>query len=139
MKRLARDQAKKLQDDARLAKAWRQWHAEELAEARNGPHGAIVTELMDVLDRLTPSSAPALLACFERPDWTAVSYDVRLTILHQLNTAITRLREQHGAPPIDDGVPGERDNSFRRIKNLMFAAPPGAHPGPNQMKQANSA
>ena len=53
MKRLARDQQKKLADDARLARAWRQWHAEELAEARNGPHGAIVAELTTVLDRLT--------------------------------------------------------------------------------------
>ena len=82
---------------------------------------------------------PALLACFERPDWAAVSYDVRLTILHELNTAITCLREQQGLPPFDDGVPGERDNVFRRIKDLMFAAPPGAHPGLNQMEQANSA
>jgi hypothetical protein len=139
MKRLARDQQKKLADDARLARAWRQWHAEELAEARNGPHGAIVAELTTVLDRLTSSSAPALLACFERPDWAAVSYDVRLTILHELNTAITCLREQQGLPPFDDGVPGERDNVFRRIKDLMFAAPPGAHPGLNQMEQANSA
>jgi hypothetical protein len=139
MKRLARDQQKKLADDARLAKAWRKWHEEELAEARNGPHGAIVAELTTVLDRLTSSSAPALLACFERPDWAAVSYDVRLTILHELNTAVTRLHEQQGMPPFDDGVPGERDNIFRRIKNLMFAAPPGACPGPDQMKQANSA
>jgi hypothetical protein len=129
MKRLARDQQKKLADDAKLAKAWRAWHAEELKEARNGPHGVIVAELMGVLDRLTTSSAPALLACFERPDWNVVSYDVRLTILHQLNTAITRLHEQQGMPPFDDGVPGERDNVFRRIKTLMFAAPPGAHPG----------
>ena len=64
---------------------------------------------------------------------------MRLTILHQLNTAITRLREQQGMPPFDDGVPGERDNVFRRIKDLMFAAPPGAHPGSNQMKQGNDA
>ena len=78
MKRLARDQQKKLADDARLARAWRQWHAEELAEARNGPDGAIVAELTTVLDRLTSSSAPALLACFERPDWSVVSYDVRV-------------------------------------------------------------
>jgi hypothetical protein len=134
MKRLARDQEKKLHDDAQLARAWCKWHAEELAEARKGPHGAIVTELMAVLNQLTLRSAPVLLACFEHTDWNAVSHDVRLTILHELNVAITRLREQQGLSPFDDGVPGERDNVFRRIKDLMFAAPPGAHPGLNRMK-----
>jgi hypothetical protein len=138
MKRLPPDQAKKIADDAKLAKAWRKWHEEELAEARNGPHGAIVTELMIVLDRLTTSSAPALLACFERPDWNAVHYDVRLVVLHELNTAITRLREQQSMPPFDDGVPGERDNVFRRIKDLMFAAPPGAHAGSNHTQQRSN-
>jgi hypothetical protein len=69
--------------------------------------------------RLTPSSAPALLDCFERPNWNVVSYDVRMTILHELNAAITYLRERQGMPPFDDGVPGERDNIFRRIKDLI--------------------
>jgi hypothetical protein len=135
MKRLTRDQQKKLQDDAKLAKAWRAWHAEELKEARDGPNGAIVNELMAVLDQLTSHSASALLACFERPDWSVVSYDVRLTLLHELNIAVTRLRERQGMSPFDDGVPGERNNIFRRIKALMFAALPGAHPGSNHMKR----
>ena len=40
-------------------------------------------------------------------------------------------------PPFDDGVLGERDNVFRRIKDLMFAAPPGASPGSNPMETSN--
>ena len=105
-RRLPRNEAKRLADNARLTKAWRKWHAEELAEACNGPHGAIVAELMSVLDQLTPNSAPALLACFERTEWTVVGYDVRLVILHELNVAITNLRESAGLSSFDDGVPG---------------------------------
>jgi hypothetical protein len=39
-----RDEAKELQDQARLAKAWRAFHAEELKEALAGPHGAVVSK-----------------------------------------------------------------------------------------------
>ena len=91
---------------------------------------------MAFLDRLELSSASAC-SLVSSAGLDSVSYDVRLTILHELNTAITRLREQQGMPPFDDRVPGERDNVFRRIKHiLLFAAPPGAHPGSNHMKQA---
>ena len=140
MKRLGRDQEKKLHDDAKLAKAWRYWHSEELKEARNGSYGTIVNEVMAVLDNLTVQSAPALLACFERTDWNAVSADVRLIVLHELNVAVTRIRESRGLPPFDDGLPDvDRNNVFRLIKNLMFAASPGAHPGSDHMKQGNNA
>jgi hypothetical protein len=52
MKRLARDQEKKLHDDAQLAKAWCKWHAEELAEARKGPH--------DLMFAAPPGAHPGL-------------------------------------------------------------------------------
>jgi hypothetical protein len=136
-RRLPRNQQKKLEDDARLLKAWRAWHAEQLNSALASSHGAMVAELMGVLDRVELSSAASLLACVQRSDWSAVSYDVRLTVLHQINNTITRLRERHGLPPIDDPLPGRPDNVFRRIKNLMFAAPPGAHPGLQPTQQRN--
>src|SRR5262245_6035446 len=31
---------------------------------------------------------------------------------YELNTAITTIREKHGPPPIDDGVPGEPDTPY---------------------------
>jgi hypothetical protein len=37
--------------------------------------------------------------------------------------------------PIDDPLSDQPDNVFRRIKQTLFAAPPGAHPGSDQMKQ----
>ena len=90
---------------------------------------------MTLLDRLELNSAATLLACIQRTDWSAISYDVRLTILHQINRTITRLRERNGMVAIDDPLPGQPDNVFRRIKQMLFAAPPGAHAGSNRMKQ----
>lgn len=92
MKRLPRDQEKELADQARLLKAWRAWHAEQLANAIAGTHGTIIAELMTLLDRLELNSAAALLDFMRRSDWSSVSYDTRLTVLHHINDRITRRR-----------------------------------------------
>ena len=119
---------------------WKAWHAEQLADALAGAHRATIAELMMLLDQLELSSAAVLLDYMQRSDWSSVSYEVRLTALHQVNQSITRLRERNGMPGIDDPLPHQPDNVFRRIRHiLLFAAPPGAHPGLNQMKQGNDA
>ena len=87
MKRLPRDQ-KEARGRPRLMRAYRAWHAEQLADAIAGAHGVIVAELMVQLDRLELSSAAALLDHMQRTDWSSVSYDVRLTVLHQINRSI---------------------------------------------------
>src|SRR6266436_3544476 len=61
MKRLPRDQQKELADNARLLRAWKKFHREELEEALAGPHGATIAELLTLLDRLELSSAAVLL------------------------------------------------------------------------------
>jgi hypothetical protein len=124
---LTKDQ--KLAEVQKLSRAYKQWHREQLDAALTGAHGATVAELMSLLDRLELNSAAALLACVQRIDWSAISYDVRFTLLHQINQTIARLRERNGMLAIDDPLPGQPDNVFRRIKQMLFAAPPGAHPG----------
>ena len=78
---------------------------------------------MTLLDRLEPSSAAPLLAFIRRSDWSSVSYDTRLTVLHQINDRITRMRERHGLSPFDDPLPGQPDNVFqdRSIDPRPFA------------------
>jgi hypothetical protein len=68
MKRLPRDQAKELADQARLLRAWKQWHQEQLDEALAGVHGAQIAELMVQLDWLELDSAVSLLASIQRTD-----------------------------------------------------------------------
>jgi hypothetical protein len=118
MKRRTAAQEQKYVDEARLLRVWRQRHAEELEEALAGPDGALVSELMVLLDQLELNSAAALLDFIQRSDWNSVSYDTRLVVLHQVNDTITKMRERNGLPPFDDGLPGSRDNVFRVIRSL---------------------
>lgn len=67
-----------------MLRAWRNWYREELEAALAGLHGAVIAELMGT----------------------------RLTVLHEVNSTITRLRERNGLAPIDDPLPSERENVF---------------------------
>lgn len=118
--------------NAHLLRAWRKWHREQLEQALEGPHGAMVGRLMVVLKSLTEGSAPLLLAYIHGVDWSTVDHPTRLTALHEISTAIVKLRERNGLSPFDDGLPGERDNMFRVVRSILLsaeAAPPGAHAG----------
>jgi hypothetical protein len=123
-------QEPKIADDARLIRAWRAWHCEQLAEALAGPHGAQLSELMTLLNRLEPSSAAPLLAFIRRSDWSSVNYDTRLTVLHQINDRITRMRERHGLAPFDDPLPGQPDNVFRIVRAILTPSPAHEHGSP---------
>lgn len=120
MKHRSREQDKKLADDAWLLRAWKTFHREELAQALAGPHGPMLERLMHILKDLA-SSQPVLLAFVRGVDWREIAHDVRFIALHEINTAITKLRERNGLCPFDDGVPGERDNAFRVVKAILLA------------------
>ena len=126
------EQAQKLADDARLLRSWRKWHREELETALAGPHGAMVERLIFILKGLTLESAPLLLAYIRGVDWATVDYPTRLTVLHEVNAAITRMRERNGLSHFDDGFPGDPPNVFQVIRTILIpaeAAPSGAHAG----------
>jgi hypothetical protein len=110
----------KLADDARLLRAWRQWHREQLDEVLAGPHGAAVALVVGFLDGMGPQSAPALIALLDQHDWGRIDHNVRYVLLHEINQTITRLRERAGLAPIDDPLPGQRLNAFLRIKEHLF-------------------
>jgi len=53
-------------------------------------------------------------------------------VVYELNTAITAIREKHGPPPIEDGLPGEPDMPYRAIRAIVLTPSPhheGAHRG----------
>jgi hypothetical protein len=62
-----------------------------------------------------------LLTAVQRLDWSPVSRDVRFTVLHQIHQSIIRLRERNGLPPLDDPLPGQPDNVFQRVKQMLLA------------------
>jgi hypothetical protein len=119
---------KELRDGAHLLRAWKRWHADQLEETLNGPHGTAVAQVMATLEHMTPNSAPALISLMRDFDWSQMSANVRLVVLHEINQAITRLRERAGLAPIDDALPGERPNAFSLIKDLLFPQKRGPSP-----------
>ena len=125
---------RKLADDARLLRAWRNWHRDELEAALVGPHGAVATRLVQLLRDLTLKSAPTLLEFIHAQDWKSIDHDTRFVLLHEVGTAITKLREQNNLVPFDDMPDDNRLNVFLTIRRAIVfptpgVAPPGAKPG----------
>jgi hypothetical protein len=114
------EKEKELRDNAHLLRTWRRWHREQLDEVLAGPHGTAVAQVVAFLKHMQPGSASALIALLRDFDWSEMDAGVRLVVLHEINEAITRLRERAGLAPIDDALPGQRLNAFLRIREHLF-------------------
>ena len=128
MKRGRTKQEQKLIDDTRLLRAWKKFHAEEKTAVLAGPHGAVLGELLRMLMNLQHVQPAQLIGLARSIDWAVIDYDTKLTVLHEINSAITKFREKRGLEPIDDTVEGEPP--FRTLKAILFPAraPTGAKP-----------
>jgi len=111
---------KELADNARLLRAWKRWHAEQLQEALEGAHAAVLRRLMEQLKNL--HNARALVDAVAAEDWSAVDANTRLIALHEVNAAIVHQRERAGQPPLDDPLPGAPENAFRMIRAIITQA-----------------
>ena len=132
MKRQRTAQEKKLADDARLMRAWRAFHREEREAALAGPYAVTLAELFRMFANLVHVQPAQLIGFIGAIDWAAIDFQTRLTVLHELNTAITKFREKRGLEPIDDALPSNPDTPFRTIKAIVFSSSPpnkGAHRG----------
>jgi hypothetical protein len=109
-----------LADNARLLREWRNWHAEELAEALAGPHRHVLEPLMQLLENLNLRSSATLLDFIRAQNWSAVDAQTKLTVLHEISTAICKLRERNGKAPIDDALWGEPATAFQVIRSIVI-------------------
>ena len=103
--------------DARLLRAWRAWHAEQLQEALVGLHRDVMERLMAQLKDLR--TARELVNAIETMDWSTVDANTRLIALHEINVAICKLRERLGQEPIDDGLWHEPPRAYQLIKQII--------------------
>jgi hypothetical protein len=113
------ERERELAEQQRLLRAWKKFHREEREAALAGPHGPMVERLTYILESLELNSAPLLLAYVRGVDWQTVDYSTRLTVLHEVNTAVTKLREHNGLSPFDDGMPGDRPSVFQTIRGIV--------------------
>ena len=129
-RRTAAQAEKELRDKSRLLRAWKKFHREERDAVLSGPHATTLIELFRMFANLKHVAPAQLVGFISAIDWSAIDYQTRLTVLHELNTAITRYRERCGLEPISDNLPNEPESPFRAIKAILF--PPqheGAHRG----------
>jgi hypothetical protein len=117
--RRASEKNRNLEDDAHLLRAWRNWHRERLEEACSGPHRMLLETLLVRLKNLQMNSAAGLLNFIREQDWSAVDIEIRFIVLHELNSAIVRLRERNGLDGISDPLPGQKESLFRTVKALL--------------------
>jgi len=113
--------AKRLNDTLRLMRWHRAWHREQRQAALAGPHGPALAELLRMFESLKSVQPAQLLGYASSIDWSAIPFDVRLTVLHEANDAITRYREKCGLAPIDDALPGEPLRVFQLLRAIVTA------------------
>src|SRR6516225_8155326 len=126
MRRSKSEKDKKLADDQRLLRWWRAFHREERDAVLAGPHARTLAELFRMFSSIQYVTPAQLVGFIGAIDWNAIDYQTRLTVLHEVNSAITKFREKRGLESIDDPLPGQPDNAFRIIKNLFTSFPPRA-------------
>src|SRR5215468_4087226 len=102
-------------------RVWRAWHRERLEKALNGVHRDVFARLMRQLKELR--SVRQLVNFISAQDWGAVDADTRAIALHQINVAITALRESNGLLPFDDALPGARPNTFEIVRKIITGFP----------------
>src|SRR5262245_65609165 len=105
MRRRQSERDKELRDNARLLRWWKAWHREQLEQALDGMHGDIMRGLMAQLKDLR--SARELVEFISARDWSRVDANTRIVALHEINRAITKLRERMELTTIDDALPGQ--------------------------------
>jgi hypothetical protein len=110
---------KKLADEARLLCWWKAWHREQREAVLTGPHGAVLGELLRMVEHLSHVQPAQLIGFARSIDWAVIDSDTKLTVLHEINSSITKFREKRGEEPIDDALPGEPLRVFQIIRGIV--------------------
>jgi hypothetical protein len=118
-KHLPKARTDELEDNAKLLRIWHAWHAEQLQQILAGPDGAAIAPVIEQLKALGPGKSQALIELVQRCDWSTVGADAKFVLLHELNTAISRVRRTLKLDPISDPLPGQPENLFRIIKTIL--------------------
>jgi len=122
MKRRKSEKDKKLANDARLLRWWRAWHREERDAVLSGPHARTLAELFRAFSAIDCIQQSQLVGFIGAIDWSAIDYQTRLVVLHELNRSITKLRESQKLDPIDDPVDDDAPpNAFQVIRGILLS------------------
>jgi hypothetical protein len=132
----ARDKA--LKERTHELRQWRRWRRERVEALLQGPYAKSVHVLLAFFR--TMAGPKALLDFIRSGPWCDADADVRFEILALVNATIIKRRESMGLVPFDDALPGQPDNVFLILRELLApneihdsrreaVTPPGAEPG----------
>ena len=109
--------------DGKMFRTWKKFHRDEKAAVLAGPYARTLSELFRMFANIECVQPAQLIGFIDAIDWGSIDFDTRLTVLHEVNAAVTRYREKRGLPPIDDPLPGAPDNVFRAIRKILTELP----------------
>jgi len=118
-KRSKKEKEKELADNARLLRAWKKFHREEREAVLAGPYAATLVELFRMFSAIEHVKPSQLIGFIGAIDWASIDYQTRLTVLHEVNEAITKFRESQKLNPFDDALPGEPLRAYQVIRDII--------------------
>lgn len=111
---------KKLRDQQKLHRQWKNWHKEKAQALLDGPYGKDIKGIKLFVDTMTLSSSAALVSLVERAAWLLnAPVEVRQGVLTLINHSIVSLRERNGMDPFDDALPHEPPTAFQQIREIL--------------------
>jgi hypothetical protein len=109
--------------DAKMFRAWKKFHREEREAVLSGPYATMLAELFRMFANIDCVQPAQLIGFIGAIDWGSIDFETRLTVLHEVNAAIAKLREKRGLPPIDDPLPGAPPNAYQIIRKILTESP----------------
>jgi len=80
---------------------------------------AALEPLMALLEKSNMQSGKALIDFIRTQNWHVIDPETKLVVLHEINSAIVKLRTRNGMSPLDDGLPGDRSTVFQTIRLIV--------------------
>jgi hypothetical protein len=112
----------KLTDDTHLLRQYRRLRFEQLDRAVNGPFGALMVQLVEILDQFTLHDGADLVTFVKSQNWTAVDQDTRMLCLGVVAVRIIHMREQAKLLPFDDDLNQPPSSVFLIVQQLIDGA-----------------
>lgn len=103
-----------------LLKAFNKAMTQRRLDLINGKYGDEVKGLLQILDSLTETSAPALMSYLAKCQWFLhADYETRMNTLSVIHDFIIRFRIRSGLSPFDDPIWDEPPNAYLIIRKEM--------------------
>jgi len=108
------------QDRIKLARYYKAATEQAINHALDCPEGPRLIAMLDWMKTLGPDDAEEMISVVACQDWLLeASPELRRLALHLIDDQICRIRKAVGLRELDDPLPGEPDNVFQIIRDIL--------------------